>query len=386
MAASARIYFGRVIAAGMAFAASPVVFVFFSQFLIGTLQVKAFFSYTGDEYLTFSSAYLGGSILAILLSLNAENEILGGDWNSAFNKYLNASWMLGVLAVGTTIVTNAEIPNLFAFAFLQVSIRIFVAWANSALPSPVVLILAGIAVSLAAWLLALPGLILVIFAALVVAKASGRGVNVIPVVREGHALYMSFRAFLAYLPHTLSGIVIGNFDRFLALSFVGGASAELYLRTLQIFAWATFILYPFLFFVRRQVILRNQLRNANEALQIFAIFLISIISIFFILIYLISLSNYPIELNYFVMLTLLLAMACSQSYQVISILIFIRKDFGVINRITLTSCFIGATISVVLVWLYASPVSLAAGLLAGWASQLAMATRAAESGRLRRGG
>lgn len=382
MATLVKIAFERVSAAGAALVASPIIFVFFSQFLLGVLQLKAFFFYTGGEYLAFSSAYLSGSILAILLSLNAENEILGGNWSSAFRKYLNASWMLGTLAVGATIFTNGLIPNFFAFAFLQVCIRIFVAWANSAAPAPAILIMAGTAVCVAACLLTMPWLILVIFAALAVAKASGSGSDVIPVAREAHALYLSFRAFLAYLPHTLSGIVIGNFDRFLALSFVGGQSAELYLRTLQICAWATFMVYPILFFIRRQIISRQHLRGFNEAARVLSIFLILIISVFCIIAYLISYTKSPIELNYILIFLLLLATACSQSYQSISILIFIRKQFSVINRITLTSSVVGAATSVTLVWFYSSPVSLAAGLLAGWAAQFAMTARALGSIRL----
>jgi hypothetical protein len=364
---------------------SPIAFVFFSQFLLGIIQVKAFFSYSGEDYLDFSFSYLIGSVGAIILSLNTENEILAGVWNSALKKYFTILVSGGVLISMYAMSVGQIVPHFLAFTFLQVSIRIFVAWANSAKPFPIALAIGGVAVMVTAVFLSLNSLIIVIFGALAIAKKSGAGVPASRIEQEGRFLFKSFQAFLAYIPHTLSGIVIGNIDRFLALNYVNGNVAETYLRTLQMLSWSTFVMFPIVFAMRRRIIEIGQIAKYREAVSVFSIIIILLSFNFFSIYFLINLYNFDIQIHNESILLLLVAISFSQSYQVLSIILFIGKEYSKINKITVLSSIFGAIVSIGLVWAYESALALAIGLLVGWGMQFGLTVRELMRYQLRSG-
>ena len=237
---------------------SSAIFALVFQGINGLIQVKAFIALTGADYLAYSAAYLAGSVLAIIAALNFENMVLGGRWTRSVRHYLVGIWLLGMVAALLMWNLHSTVPmtvlSVLVFCSLNVCSRLFLAWASQARPSSFGPALAG-ALVLVSCLLG--DLSLVLIAALmafplVAWRAQGPKAQASAGLRQ--VLVTSTAEFVGYLPHTLSGLVIGYLDRFVALSIIGGAEAERYLRTVQICSWAAFIAYPVVFYWRSRVL------------------------------------------------------------------------------------------------------------------------------------
>lgn len=352
---------------------SNAMFALVLQGISGLIQVKAFVALSGADYLSFSAAYLAGSMLAILVALNFENMILGGRWTRSVRHYLAATWLLGMVAALIIWGLRGAAPftalSAVAFCSLNVCSRLFLAWASQARPSSFGPGLAG-ALVLVSCLLG--DLSLVLIAALmafplIAWRAQGPEAQAGTGLRQ--VLATSTTEFLGYLPHTLSGLAIGYLDRFVALSIVGGVQAESYLRTVQICSWAAFVAYPVVFYSRSRVLKSGKLDVSTVFKSIFL--LAAVIAATVLVILLLSwLTDRMSSVSFFALFLVFLAIVCSQSYQVVSPLNFVNNRFNTVNRITLCSAALVVVLAFTLVPTWKSSEAMATVLLSGWLVQL----------------
>jgi hypothetical protein len=352
---------------------SNAMFALVLQGISGLIQVKAFFALSGADYLAFSAAYLAGSMLAILVALNFENMILGGRWTRSVRHYLVATWLLGVVAALITLGQRGAVPftalSVVAFCSLNVSSRLFLAWASQARPSSFGPGLAGTSVLVSCLL---GDLSLVLIAALMAFPllawgAQGPEAQAGPDLRQ--LLATSTTEFFSYLPHTLSGLAIGYLDRFVALSIVGGVEAEGYLRTVQICSWAAFVAYPVVFYSRSRVLKSGTLDVTTVSKAIFLLAAVIAATVLMILL-LFWLNDRMSSVSIFALVLIFLAIVCSQSYQVVSPLNFVNNRFYTVNRITLCSAAVVVAMAFTLVPAWKSSEAMATVLLSGWLVQL----------------
>ncbi len=349
------------------------MFALVFQGISGLIQVKAFFSLSGSDYLAFTAAYLAGSVVAIIVALNFENMILGGRWTRSVHHYLATTWLLGIVAALLTWGLHSTVPftvlSVVAFCSLNVCSRLFLAWANQARPSSFGPVLAG-ALVLVSCLLGDLSLVLIsalIAFPLVAWRAHGPEAQADTGLRQ--VLATSTAEFLGYLPHTLSGLAIGYLDRFVALSLVGGVEAEGYLRAVQICSWAAFVAYPVVFYSRRRVLQSGKLDVSTVSKSIFPLAVVIAATVLMILV-LSWLTDRMPSVSFFALVLVFLAIVCSQSYQVVSPLNFVNNRFGAINRITLSSAAVVMALAFTLVPLWKSSEAMSTVLLSGWLVQL----------------
>ena len=347
------------------------MFALVFQGINGLIQVEAFFALHGPEYLSFSAAYLLGTVLSMLFVMNFENSILAGRWTATVRRYFIAVWLLGLLAAGTALAWRVAVPSFLVFCCFGICSRIFLAWANHARPAATSLLLAAMLVLLASLVSSLAMVMLAAMLAFPLAAWRATGPELaadggsIPVLRD------SLLAFTKYLPHTLSGLAIGYVDRFVALNIVGGAEAELYLRTVQVCSWAAFVAYPVVFQARARVLQQGSLTLAS-ALRT-AAFLAGVMIIAGALIVTVAhLTGRMPVLSPFVLTTVFLAIIFSQCYQVASSLNFVNDRFGTVNRITLSSAALVLLLAFTLVPAWKAADALALVLLSGWLLQFSL--------------
>lgn len=337
----------------------------------GLIQVTAFLFFHGHEYLEFSRAFLEGTILSIILVLNFENIILGGQYSVSISKYFLFFWALGISTIAAVMILGSSVANFVVFCCWGVCCRIFLAWAATQPGKPFRLFLSALLVIpaclagnlngvMALGLLAMP---LAAPSILLVSQRTDRGVRA--------EIWRSAGAFFRYLPHTASGLLLGYFDRYMALNVVGGMAAELYLRTVQICSWAAFICYPIVFAFRNRALRQGEqsLRNAFSMLLVLSAGLAA--SIGAILMVLRLIGRAP-AVSAVLLSLCFLATVFSQFYQIASILNFVREKFSSINRITLLSGSVSLAIGFLIVKNYQSAIALAAMLLAGWFTQVVL--------------
>ncbi len=345
------------------------LFALVFQGINGLIQVEAFFPLRGADYLSFSAAYLLGTVLSLLLVLNFENVLLAGRWTAAVRRYAVAVWAVGLAAVLVAVLTQALVPSFVAFCCFGVCSRLFLAWANQARPAPAGLVAAGGLVLAACLLGDLSQVMLAALLAFPLAAwraqgpALGPDAGLLPVARD------SLIAFAKYLPHTLSGLVVGYVDRYVALNTVGGSDAETYLRTVQVCSWAAFVAYPVVFQARSRVLQAGSLQMGT-ALRTLGM-LAATIGVAAALILAVSHASgrMPV-LSPWTLALVFLAIVCSQSYQVASSLNFVGERFGTINRITLASAALVLLLAFVLVPAWKTAEALALVLFSGWCVQI----------------
>lgn len=357
------------------FLRSRTIFALVFQGISGLIQVKAYISLSGSDYLAFSAAYLAGSVLAMLVVLNFENLILGGRWTQSVRQYLAATWVLGMVAALVAWSLPGTVPStlplVVAFCSYNVCSRLFLAWASQARPSSVGPGLAGALVLLSCLM---ADLSLVLVAALmafplVAWRAQGPEAQVGAGLRQ--VLVTSAVEFLGYLPHTLSGFAIGYLDRFIALSIVGGVAAESYLRAVQICSWAAFVAYPVVFYSRNRVLQAGKLHVSTVA-KSFSLLAVVIAAMVLMILLLSWFTDRMPSISLFALFLVFLATVCSQGYQVVSPLNFVNNRFGTVNRITLGSAAVVVTLAFTLVPTWKSAEALATVLLSGWMLQLSL--------------
>lgn len=352
---------------------SSAMFALVFQGINGLIQVEAFFFLRGVDYLAFSAAYLTGTVLSLLAALNFENQILAGKGTRSVRAYFVASWFMGLSASLASWALNYTVPSFVAFCCFGLCSRLFLAWANQARPSTCGLLCAGASV-LASCLLGDLNLVMVV-AMLAFPLAGWRAQG--PAVPADGGFWVILRssghAFLRYLPHTLCGLAIGYMDRFMALNIVGGLVSEGYLRTVQVCSWAAFLSYPVVFHARSRVLQAGHLKGGQAVRSI--LLLAAVISSCTALILMVAWFSHrmpPISAP--VLVLVLLATVCSQSYQVVSTLNFVSSRFGTINRITLSSAVVALILALTLVPAWSSAEALAIVLFAGWFVQLSLTT------------
>ena len=113
----------------------PALFALTIQGLSGLIQVSAFVSLKGADYLSFSEAFLTGTALSLLLVLNFENEILGGAFSVAMRRYFLLFWVAGIADLLHAGVARDAAPSFVAFAAWGVCSRMFLAWSSNRLPT-----------------------------------------------------------------------------------------------------------------------------------------------------------------------------------------------------------------------------------------------------------
>lgn len=350
---------------------SSALYALVFQGVGGLIQVMAFLLLHGKDYLGFSRAFLEGTVLSTFLVLNFENTILGGKFSASVSKYFVFFWMLGMAAVVIGAVLGEKIPNFLVFCCWGVCCRIFLSWAASRPTAPARLFSAGLLVIVAC---VASDLNCVMAVSLLAMSIAGPEIFRIGRSMDG-ALLVEIRcsaaAFVRYLPHTVSGLMLGYFDRYLALNVVGGSQAELYLRTVQICSWAAFTCYPIVFAFRNRILASGEqsLRNAFSTLLILSAVMAA--SIGMILIVLSFFEQAP-AMSAFLLLFCFLATIFSQFYQVASILNFVREKFLAINRITLLSGCVSLAIGVWGVMRYQTAITLAVMFMAGWFTQVVL--------------
>lgn len=350
----------------------PALFALTIQGLSGLIQVSAFVSLTGADYLSFSEAFLTGTALSLLLVLNFENEILGGAFSVAMRRYFLFFWVVGIADLLHAGLTHAAAPSFAAFAAWGVCSRMFLAWSSNRLPALAGTTVAGLA-GLAA-LLSGAGLaivMLVAMAAFPLAALRTEGPPAAPDSAVHTAVVASARAFLAYLPHTLSGMLVTYVDRFVALKIVGGAPAESYLRAVQVCSWAAFLIYPVVFQTRSRLLQQRRLEPA-AAMRGGAAIAASLVLGLATVLGALHLAGKAPDAGAMAFALVLAALVCSQSYQVVSSLNFVERRFQTINRITLISAVTVLALGFGLVPVLRTTESLAFVLLAGWLVQLAL--------------
>ncbi len=350
---------------------SSTFFALLFQGIGGLIQVTAFVFLQGEAYLQFSSAFLVGIVLSIFFALNFENIILGGRFSPSINRYFIFFWLLGLAAVVVGKMVGATSPHFIVYCCWGVCSRILLAWAADKPAEFVRIFLIGVFVAAICWsgdlhylmgasLLAIP---LSAPSILFVPKSPDAGIRA--------EVLGSFRAFSHYFPHTVSGLMIGYFDRFMALNVVGGAAAEAYLRTIQICSWAAFVCYPLVFSFRNSIVAERRFSRRRGLTIFLSLCGVMISAIVIILFFLHELQRVPATTPLVVALCLS-AIVLSQFYQVTSILNFIGERFSVINRITLISGGFSLAFGLLLVMHNPSASSLATMFLAGWVSQVSL--------------
>ena len=352
---------------------SSAIFALVLQAINGLIQVKAFVALSGADYLSFSAAYLAGSMLAILVALNFENMILGGRWTRSVRHYLAATWLLGMVAAliiwGLRGVESFTALSAVAFCSLNVCSRLFLAWASQARPSSFGPGLAGALVLVSCLLGDLSIVLISALMAFPLVAWRARGPEAQAGTGLRQVLATSTAEFRGYLPHTLSGLAIGYLDRFVALVIVGGVEAESYLRTVQICSWAAFVAYPVVFYSRSRVLKSGKLDVSNVSKSIFL--LAAVIAAAVMMILLLSwLTDRMSSVSIFALVLVFLAIVCSQSYQVVSSLNFVNNRFNTVNRITLCSAAVVVALAFTLVPVWKSSEAMATVLLSGWLVQL----------------
>jgi hypothetical protein len=208
---------------------SPALSALVLQGLSGLIQLSAFITLKGMDYLQFCEAFLVGSVLSLLLVLNLENEILGGAFSVAMRRYFLLFWIAGIMAVLHAVLGQASTPSFVAFACWGVCTRLFLAWSSNRRPGLAGPLLGGVA-GLAALMAGVPltMVMLVAMAAFPLAAWRSQGPSAAPQAAFGAVIWSSARSYVRYLPHTLSGLLVGYVDRFLALKIIGGPEAESY--------------------------------------------------------------------------------------------------------------------------------------------------------------
>lgn len=354
---------------------SNTIFALVFQGINGLIQVKAFFALSGSDYLAFSTAYLGGAVMAVLVALNFENLILGGRWTQSVRQYLTAIWLLGMVVVLVAWSLPGTVPStlllVVVFCCFNVCSRLFLAWASQARPSPLGPVLASVLVLFSCLVGDVSFVLLAGLMAFPMAAWRAQGPEVQAGVGLRQEVTNSAVKFFAYLPHTLSGFAIGYLDRFVALSFVGGVEAENYLRTVQICSWAAFVAYPVVFYSRARLLRAGKLDPGTMATFFFP--LVAVIAAVVLMILLsTSLTDRRPSVSLSALVLVLLAILCSQSYQVVSSLNFVNNRFSTINRITLSAAAVVVTLAFTLVPTWKSAEAMATVLLSGWMVQLSL--------------
>ncbi len=352
---------------------ASAMFALVFQGINGLIQVEAFFTLRGAEYLAFSSAYLAGTVVSLLVVLNFENLILAGQWTRSVRGYFAGSWLLGLSASVASWALHSTVPSFVAFCCFGVCSRLLFAWANQARPAPAGPLCAGGAV-LASCLLGDLNLVMVV-AMLAFPVAVWRAQGPAPLADSGFwaVLRYSASAFARYLPHTLSGLAIGYLDRFVALNIVGGTAAEGYLRTVQVCSWAAFLAYPVVFQARSRVLQAGRLEAPLLGRSV-SLLSAAIVGATTIILMVAWISHRMPPLSAPVLALVLLAIVCSQSYQVVSTLNFVGNRFGTVNRITLSSAAVVVVLAFTVVPIWKTAEALSLVLFAGWFVQLGLTT------------
>jgi hypothetical protein len=351
----------------------PTMFALVFQGINGLIQVEAFFALRGAAYLAFSVAYLAGTVLSLLVVLNFENLILAGQWTRSVRGYLAGNWLLGMSASVASWALQSTVPSFVAFCCFGVCSRLFLAWANQARPAPAGPLCAGGAV-LASCLLGDLNLVLVV-AMLAFPVAAWRAQRPAALADSGFwaVLRNSAGAFARYLPHTLSGLAVGYLDRYVALDIVGGTAAEGYLRTVQVCSWAAFVAYPVVFQARSRVLQAGRLEGPllGRSVSLLAAAITGATAIILLVAWI---GHRMPPLSAPVLVLVLMAIVCSQSYQVVSTLNFVGNRFGTVNRITLSSAAVVVVLAFTVVPTWKTAESLSLVLFAGWFVQLGLTT------------
>lgn len=348
---------------------SPIAFALVFQGISGLVQVSAFYSLAGQAYLDFTAAFLLGNVLSMAFVLNFENVLLAGVVTRSMRRYFTLVWTVGLVAAITTIGLHEAVPSFVAFCCLGVCLRLFLAWATHARPSPKGLALA-VVLTLSAC--GFGGPTHMVLAAMLAFPLATWGAERPGVTDDKGILAISLDSlseFARYLPHTISGLVVGYVDRYAALQIVGGSGAESYLRTVQMCSWAAFIIYPVVFQARRQVL---RIGRIGAAITIQVIGAVAVaLALVAAAIYLLShwVDHAPVLVPGVVILAFLAIMS-GQCYQVFSSLNFVGMRFGTINRITLTSAAVAMVLTCFLVPTLRTPESLATVLFSGWFCQV----------------
>jgi hypothetical protein len=345
------------------------LFALVMQGINGLIQVSAFFSLQGHAYLDFSAAYLLGTVLSLLLVLNFENTLLAGRWTVSLRRWAGGVWCIGTAGAAWAVAMGSAVPSFIVFCAFGVCFRLFMAWANRARPDPLPLALAGTLV-LAACIVGRVSLVmLVAMLAFPLAAWRADGPALSPDDGIGTLLATSARAFARYLPHTVSGLVIGYVDRYVALNLVGGTPAETYLRTVQVVSWASFLAYPVVFHARSGVLREGRISTARAVKLVGQV--ASAIAVSMVVILAVATHRIPM-LAPMVLATVFAAIVCSQCYQVASSLSFVSERFGIINRITLASATAVLLLAFTMVPAWPSAQALALILLTGWSIQITL--------------
>lgn len=348
---------------------SRVLFALVMQGINGLIQVQAFFSLRGPNYLAFSSAYLLGTLLSLGLVLNFENVVLAGRWTTSVRRYGLALWWVGLAAALAAVIGHAQVPSFVSFCAFGVCFRLFMAWANQARPAPLSLTLAGGLVLLTCLLGNLSQVMLAAMLAFPLAAWRAQGPQAGGDGGLATVLHDSLRAFIRYLPHTLSGMVIGYLDRYVALNIVGGTAAETYLRTVQVGSWAAFLAYPVVFQVRGQVLQAGRLQAATAWRAASLVAASMALAVAALLAMAVATGRMP-ALSVGVVATVFAALVCSQCYQIASSLNFVGERFGIINRITLASASTVLLLAAALLPFWRTAEVLSLLLFSGWFTQL----------------
>lgn len=353
---------------------SRALFALVFQGINGLIQVSAFFGLQGQPYLDFSAAFLLGTVLSLLCTLNFENTVLAGTYTRSLRTYFVGFWLLGVASAAWAVVDASLVPSFVVFCAWGVCFRLFMAWANHARPVPTGLLACAALVLVACLRGQLAEVMLAAMLAFPIAAWRTHG----PVVGDDRGLTSALRdsaaAFARYLPHTLCGLALGYLDRYVALTVVGGTDAETYLRTVQVCAWAAFLIYPVVFQSRNRVLHAGRLESQMTVRVIGIVALAMAAATATILLVMQQLGRLPHLVPSVIALTAA-ALVCSQTYQIISTLNFVDQRFAAINRITLTSALVMVSLALLLVPALRSAQSLAVVLLSGWLIQLVLTVR-----------
>lgn len=347
---------------------SPALFALVFQGINGLIQVSAFFFLHGQNYLDLSESLLFGTVLSLVCTFNFENIILRGSFSNSIYLYFIVFWLVGLLGAVFGILQGKLFPYFFVFCCWGVCVRIFLAWAVTARPSLLRLALAALLVGGVCLIGNLNFVIISCFVALPLAALPKSGIESAADSGLWRTIYASFSDFTKYLPHTISGLVIGYLDRYVAINVVGGAGGETYLRIVQVCSWAAFLSYPVIFWLRNDLIKVNSLSCRRGCFLFMVVLCVMLAAVCVILVIMFLLSKVPITTLY-PFLIVFTAIVFSQYYQVVSSLNFVQEQFSVINIITLLSGIVSITLAYFLIPLYPTTLSLAIMFLMGWLVQ-----------------
>ncbi len=340
----------------------------------GLIQLAGYADFRGVDYVSFTSHFIVGALVANVLCLNTEALILSGKISGSGYRLLLFCGILGLVLSGVEpILLSSSVPSSALFACWFFCSRMFLALFARVAPSPRVIIPCGVALvalfflragiffNVACYLSTLLAVAAVIARRIVV---EDKGLTL--------SLWASLRTFAGYIPHTAAGFILSYSDRYAVIHFHPTSAAEAYLRIAQLASLAAFGVFPIVYAIRTKIINMSRvptdmaiaLMSATIAVGIGIAF---VGAFFFVEVILVkrSLSEVPVAPAF--VLAMVSAAAFAQMYQAFSMRIFMTNNYGFINRGTIVGALLSLAVAAIAIGLDSAVSWISLVPLVGWA-------------------